>query len=177
MDKADEIALTMEELRALTDFAVQSALDVLDIFERQAPSDTRPRTAIDTASRFARGARRGKALRDAAWDALKAASEAGNAAAAEAARSAMCAASAAYLHPLAHTAQVRHILGAPAHAARALELVAVDAAAASTDHLDKVCQRAPPIVMEILRRFPPAPSGGARVGELIRILEHRLRAE
>ena len=40
-----------------------------------------------------------------------------------AARAAMCATSAAYLHPLADAHQVKHVLGAAAHAARAAELV------------------------------------------------------
>src|SRR5215468_3940534 len=94
------IVLSQQELREVTRFAAESAQDVLEIFERAHPTDARPRDAVDAAWTFARGGNRGKSLRDAAWAALQAARDAGNAAAGEAARAAMCAASAAYLHPL-----------------------------------------------------------------------------
>ena len=69
-----------------------------------------PRDAIDAAWTFARGGERGKTLRDTAWAALSAARDANTAAAGDAARAAMCAASAAY--PSAGNAhQVKHIWG------------------------------------------------------------------
>jgi len=34
---------------------------------------------------------------------------------------------------------------------------------------------APPVVVDVLRRYPSAPSGGRRVGELIRVLDASLR--
>lgn len=119
------IDLTLLELRAVTGYAAACAREALEIFETQRPGDLRPRTAINTAQAFADGAKRIKALRDSAWDAQRAAAEsrdAGAYAASEAARSALAAAGAAFLHPLAKATQVKHILGSAAHAARAFEL-------------------------------------------------------
>src|SRR5690242_6168713 len=101
----------MHELRAVAGYAADWARAVLDIFEQPHPADARPRDAIDAAHAFARGGRRTKALRDAAWAAQAAAKEAHSEAAAHAARAAMAAASAAYLHPLADAHQVKHIIG------------------------------------------------------------------
>jgi len=97
--KTREIVLSMQDLREVTRYAAESAQEVLEIFERVHPADSRPRDAIDAAWTFARGGKRGKILRDTALAAQKAAS-AETEAAGEAARAAMCAASAAYLHPL-----------------------------------------------------------------------------
>ena len=111
-NETGEIVLSMRDLREVTSYAAESAQEVLEIFERAHPADSRPRDAIDAARTFARGGKRGKTLRDTAWAALKAARDADTAAAGDAARAAMCAASAAYLHPLADAHQVKHILGA-----------------------------------------------------------------
>jgi hypothetical protein len=170
-----EIVLSRQDLRAVTRYAAESAQEVLEIFERADPADSRPRGAIDAAWTFARGGERGKALRDAAWAALRAARDADTAAASEAARAAMCAASAAYLHPLADAHQVKHILGAAAHAARAAELTAGDDRAAGADHIERACHRAPLVVVVVLSRYPAAPPGGGRVGELLRDLDAALR--
>lgn len=169
------IVLSMQDLREVTGYAAESAQEVLEIFERAHPADPRPRDAIDAAWTFARGSKRGKTLRDTAWAALKAARDAGTAAAGDAARSAMCAASAAYLHPLANAHQVKHILGAAAHAARASELVAGDDRNVGAEHIEHARRRATPAVVEVLKRYPAAPPGGGRVGELLRDLDEALR--
>jgi len=170
-----EIVLSMPALREVTRYAAESAQEVLEIFERGHPADARPRDAIDAAWTFARGGKRGKTLRDTASAAHKAARDADTAAAGDAARAAMCAASAAYLHPLADAHQVKHILGAAAHAARAAELVAGDDRAVGADHIERARRRATPIVVDVLRRYPAAPPGGGRVGELLRDLDEALR--
>ena len=148
---------------------------VLAVFEAGQPDDLRPRDSIDAAWEFARGGRRGKSLRDAAWAALRAATDAETAAAREAARAAMSAAGAAYLHPLANATQVKHILGAAAYAARAAELVAGDDQTVGAEHVEQAAGRATPAVVEVLRRFPSAPKRGGRVGELMRMLDADLR--
>jgi hypothetical protein len=79
--RTSEIVLSMEDLREVTGYAAESAQEVLEIFERAYPSDLRPREAIDAAWTFARGGKRGKTLRDAAWASHKAAQDAVNAAA------------------------------------------------------------------------------------------------
>lgn len=174
-NETSEIVLSTHDLRAVTRYAAESAQEVLDIFERAHPADARPRDAIDAAWTFARGGKRGKTLRDTAWAALKAARDADTAAAGDAARAAMSAASAAYLHPLADAHQVKHILGAAAYAARTAELVAGDDRDVGADHIELARRRASPIVVDVLSRYPAAPPGGGRVGELLRDLDRALR--
>jgi hypothetical protein len=169
------VVLAMDDLRAVAGFAADSAEDALGIFERAHPTDSRPRDAVDAARAFARGGPRGKILRDTAWAALRAAREADSAAAGDAARAAMSAASAAYLHPLADAHQVKHILGAAAHAASAAELSAGGDRAVGAEHIERAHRRATPVVADVLRRYPAAPPGGGRVGELLRELDETVR--
>src|ERR671914_3021727 len=145
-NETSKIDLSMQDLREVTSYAAKSAKEVLEIFERAHPADSRPRDAIDAARKFARGGERGKTLRDTAWAALKAARDADTAAAGDAARAAMCAASAAYLHPLTDAHQVKHILGAAAHATRAAELIAGDHRGGGADHVERARRRVTPVV-------------------------------
>jgi hypothetical protein len=170
-----EFVLSTEDLRAVAGFAAESAREVLPLFEQDHPDDPRPRAAVEAACAFAEGGRRGKLLRDTAWAAMRAAKEAATPAAAEAARAAMAAAGAAYLHPLADAHQVKHVLGAAAHGARAAELAAGGDPAVGTAHVQRAAQRAGPDVVDVLRRYPAAPPGGGRVGELTRVLDDALR--
>ena len=174
-NETSKIDLSMQDLREVTSYAAESAHEVLEIFERAHPADSRPRDAIDAARRFARGGERGKTLRDTASAALKAARDADTAAAGDAARAALCAASAAYLHPLADAHQVKHILGAAAHAARAAELMAGDHRDVGADHIERARRRATQVVVDVLSRYPAAPPGAGRVGELLRDLDEALR--
>ncbi|MHA6626122.1 putative immunity protein [Pseudonocardia sichuanensis] len=171
---ARAIDLSRSELREVTEYAVACALPALAIFERERPGDRRARAAFEAAQAFAEGGERTKAIRDSAWAAHRAAQEArdaGQAAASDAARAALAAAGAPYLHPLAKATQVRHILGPAAHAARALELSAGDDPAVGAGHIALSRTLAGPVVVDVLRRYPAAPSGGGRVGELIRQLD------
>lgn len=173
-DDSTTIELSRSELREVAGYAVACARPALAIFERERPDDRRPRAAIDAAQAFADGAERTKALRDSAFAAHRAAQEARDAeqaAASDAAR----AAGAAFLHPLANATQVKHILGSAAHAARAFELSAGDDPTVGADHLAQSRILAHPVVVDVLRRYPAAPRGGGRVGELIRQLDASLR--
>jgi hypothetical protein len=177
-DDTTTIELSLCELRAVAGYAAACARPALAVFERERPDDRRPRAAVDAAQAFAEGAERTKALRDSAWAAQRAAQaarDAGQAAASDAARAALAAAGAAFLHPLAEATQVKHILGSAAHAARALELAAGDDPAAGAGHIAQARILAPLVVAEVLRRYPAAPRGGGRVGELIRQLDASLR--
>ncbi|WP_433476655.1 putative immunity protein [Spirillospora sp. CA-142024] len=177
-DDSATIELSRSELREVTGYAVACARPALVIFERERPDDHRPRAAIDAAQAFVDGAERTKALRDSAWAAHRAAQEtrdAGLAAASDAARAALAAASAAFLHPLAKATQVKHILGSAAHAARAFELSVGDDPTVGADHIAQSRILARPAVVDVLRRYPTAPPGGGRVGELIRQLDASLR--
>ncbi|MFI7678417.1 putative immunity protein [Actinophytocola sp. NPDC049390] len=172
-----EIELGTDELRAIAAYAVTCAEPALTLFERDRPGDDRPRAAIDAARAFADGGPRTKAIRDRAWAAQRAyqeARDAGQAAASEAARSALAAASAAYLHPLAKATQVPHILGAAAHAARAFELDAHEETVGD-EYVGKARGLAGPVVVDVLGRYPAAPPGRGRVGELVRRLDTSLR--
>jgi immunity protein 5 of polymorphic toxin system len=177
-DESATIKLSRAELRQVTGYAVACARPALEIFERQRPDDPRPWSAVAAAQAFADGGERTQALRDTAWAAQRAAREAGDAeqaAASEAARAALAAAGAAFLHPLAKATQVKHILGAAGHAARAFELSAGDDPAVGAGHIAWARRLASPAVVEVLRRYPAAPPGGGRVGELIRQLDTSLR--
>ncbi|QCB56540.1 exonuclease SbcC [Sphingopyxis sp. PAMC25046] len=172
---AAEIDLDLADLREVVAYAVGNAEQVLPIFERGHASDGRPGEAIAAASTFACGGPRVKTLRDTAWAAHKAAQETDDRAASEAARAAMCAPAAAFLHPLARPAQVRHILGAAAHAARASELAAGDDQVAGCDFVERLARATNSKVIEILCRYPEPPRGGGRTGELLRMLDRKLR--
>jgi hypothetical protein len=177
-DESLTIELSMAELRGVAGYAAECARPALAIFERARPDDRRPRAAIDAAQAFADGAKRTKAIRDSAWAANRAYQEtrdAGQAAASDAARAAVAAASAAFLHPLAKATQVKHILGPAAHAARAFELDAGDDPDVGADYLERVEGLAGPVVVSVLTRYPNAPSGGGRAGELLRRLDASLR--
>ncbi|MCC6313564.1 MAG: exonuclease SbcC [Thermomicrobiales bacterium] len=175
---ATNIELTRSELRAVVGYAAACARPALALFERECPDDRRPRAAIDAAQAFADGGERTRALRESAWAAHRAAQKtrnAGQAAASNAARAAGHAAGAAFLHPLANSMQVKHLLGSAAHAARACELAAGNDPAIAADCIARARSLAPPLVVDVLRRYPVAPDGGGRVGELIRQLDALLR--
>jgi hypothetical protein len=177
-DESMTIELGRSELREVAGYAAACARPALAIFERELPGDRRPRAAVEAAQAFADGGERTKALRDSAWAAHRAAQEArdaGHAAASDAARAAGHAVGAAFLHPLAKASQVKHILGSAAHAARAFELCAGDDPAVGAEHIARSRVLAGPVVADVLRRFPVAPGGGGRVGELIRQLDASLR--
>ncbi|MCQ8773110.1 putative immunity protein [Streptomyces telluris] len=174
--ESDKIELSEPELREIAGYAADCARRTLSIFEQSHPADTRPRDAIEAAYAFAGGGRRTAALRQSAWAAFRAAREATSPAAVDAARAASHAAGAAYLHPLANAHQVKHILGAAAHAARAEELKSGEDPCADADTLEWARHHAPAAVTAVLSRLPVAPPGGGRVGELIRDLDAALRA-
>jgi hypothetical protein len=159
-------------------YAVGCARPALAIFERDLPGDPRPRAAIDAADAFAEGAERTRVLRDTAWAALRAANEArdaGRLAASDAARAAVATCGAAFLHPLPRATQVKHILGSAAYAARAFEIAAGGDATVAAARISDAVRLASPVVVDVLRRYPPAPASGGRIGELLRELDAALR--
>jgi hypothetical protein len=164
--------LTLDELRALTGWAAACASRALPLYETRVPGDPRPASAISAAREFASGAPRTKLLRTAAWEALAAAGATSDLAASAAARAAVGAAGAAYLHPLASPHQVKHIVGPAQQAAWAHELSGGDASA----EIEWALDHAPPTVSEILRRFPEGKPGKSRPGDLHRRLESALRS-
>ncbi|RQX21986.1 exonuclease SbcC, partial [Micromonospora chalcea] len=82
---------------------------------------------------------------------------------------------AAYLHPIAKATQVGHILRAAANAARVAELEAGGDEIVGVAALDRYRQLATPVLVDVLRRYPPVTGGGSRVARLMSALDHDLR--
>jgi hypothetical protein len=171
-----DFELTMDELRVVTHYVLESAEEVLPVFEEASPGDPRPRAAIDAAREFVSGARRTTLQRVTSLNAHRAAREAPTEAARLAARAAGDAASAAYLHPIAKATQVGHILRAAASAARVGELNADGDPRVGLRLIEEARQRAAPALIGILNRYPLAPTGKSRAVQLMTILDTSLRA-
>ena len=167
--------LTMDELRVVARYVLQHAEDVLPVFEQAVPDDPRPRAAVDAARAFIDGADRTRLQRVASLGAHRAARSAPSEAARLAARSAGDAASAAYLHPIAQADQVGHILRAAASAARIGELEAGGDPGIGDARLERSRQRATPVLIDVLRRYPPAKGGRSRVAQFMSGLDRALR--
>jgi len=170
-----EIALGEDELRQITLYAATCARRVLSVFEAAQPNDPRPREAIAEAEAFGAGKRRTAILRTAAWSAYAAAREVKDAPAAHAAHAASHAAAAAYLHPIASSHQVKHVLGAAVHQALAFELEAGNDMSVGSAQLSWAASLAPPVVRDALRRLPSPPCGLGRFSKLLNELDADLR--
>ena len=166
--------LTSDELREVARFVVWHAEDVLAVFELAVLGDHRPRAAIDAAWAFIHGANRTRLQRVTSLDAHRAARSAPSEAARLAGRSAGDAASAAYLHPIAQANQVGHILRASASVARIGEIDAGGDPAVADALLERSRERATPVLIDVLRRYPAATSSSSRVGQLMSTLHHLL---
>ncbi|QIS03803.1 exonuclease SbcC [Nocardia brasiliensis] len=178
-EQSESIALSMAELREVTAYALACADPAVPLFERECPDDPRVRAVVEQARAFAAGGKRTKAIRVTALAAHRAAWAAaahGRPIAAAAAHAAGATGSSAYLHPLAKATQVWHILGAAAYTAAALELAAGGDESVGTAYLDTARELAGPFLIGVLSRYPRAPGGRGRAGELVRSLDHALRA-
>lgn len=167
--------LTLDELRVVTRYVAESAESVLPTFEAACPDDRRPRAAIEAAWEFVDGAPRSKVQRITSLDAHRAAKNSPHESARLAAQAAGDAASAAYLHPIAKAHQVGHILRAAANAARIAEIQAGDNPAAADDAIERAYERAPRALTDVLRRYPPAPTGTNRPAQLMSVLDACMR--
>lgn len=165
----------MDELRAVARFAAACAEPALVLFVKACPDDPRPAEALAAARVFGEGAARSRLQRATAVAAHRAGREAPTDAARHAAFAAGDAAAAAYLHPLAKATQVRHILGAAAHAARAAELARGDDPVVAEYVVTAAAKRADPVVQDVLSRYPRVPAGRNRVSALIHRLDSLLR--
>lgn len=170
-----DFQLTMDELRAVARFALECAHPALVLFTRACPDDGRAAAALEAARVFADGAPRSRLQRTAAAAAQRAGQESPSEAARFAAYAARDASAAAYLHPLAKATQVRHILGAPAHAARAAEVARGDDPVVAEYVITAAAKRATPTVLNVLGRYPRAPSGRSRIAGLTLRLDSLLR--
>jgi hypothetical protein len=165
-----ELPLSLDELRQLSLWTAECAEQALPLV----PDDPRPREAIEAVREFGAGGKRTKAIRTAAWAALKAAGELEDPAAEAAARAAVGAAGSAYLHPIAAATQVKHIVASAQYAAYAQELATGDPAAADAV-IRRAIERVPQAVRDIIARYPDGSPGRSRLGELHRQIEDKLR--
>ena len=83
---------------------------------------------------------------------------------------------AAHLHPIANADQVGHILRAAASAARVAELNAGNDPEVGNMLIDQARQRATPVLVDVLSRYPSARAANDRVAQLMSTLDTALRA-
>ena len=140
------LTLTEEDRRVLAVWAADCAERVLPLFEAQAPSDARPRQAIDGLRAFARGDMRIGPVRSLAAGAHAAAREIRDPAGVAAARSAGQAAGVAHM--------AAHARGAAAYAVKAAALATPDHPTVATDEARWQLRHASSAVRDVLGRLP-----------------------
>ena len=167
--------LSDEDRRRLGLWTADCAERALPLFEVHAPTDPRPREAVEAARAFARGGRRTAQLRSAASAAYAAAREVGDPGAAAAARATGLAAATAFIHAAVSKDQEKHALGPAVYAARARELAASDDHLTGDEEIRWAIEHAPPAVRDILRRLPARSGGRSRLEALYYRLDAALR--
>jgi len=170
------MTLSEEDRRLVGLWAADCAERVLPLFEEKAPSDARPREAIEGIRAFARGGKRTAKLRSLALAAYAAAREVSDPSATAAARAAGLAAATAYMHALATLDQAKHILGPVVYGARARELAAVNDPSTGDEEIRWAIKHASLTVREVLRRMPVRGSGRSRLDALYYHLDAGLRS-
>jgi hypothetical protein len=152
------LTLSEDDRRVLAVWAADCAERTLSLFEAQAPSDTRPRDAIDGLRAFARGEMRIGPVRALSAAAHAAAREVGDPTAVAAARAAGQAAGVA--HMAAHARGV-------AYAAIAAGLAAPHDPTVVADEVRWQLDRASPAVRDVLRKLPAPSRAAGMLGALI----------
>jgi hypothetical protein len=170
-------SLSMESLRAIGSWAADCAGRALPVYEAHADPDSRPRAAIEGIRVFAGGGKRTAQLRSLALLAFSAAREAGDPAAAAAARAAGLAASSAYTHPLADIQQTKHIVGPAAYAALALELHHAGDQNIGDGEVRWAIEHAPSAVRAVLLQMPARKAGNSRLDRILYELDEGIRAQ
>lgn len=172
---SEEIALSEEDRRLVAQWAADCAERVLPLFEAKAPSDTRPRAAVEGARAFALDGKRTAQLRAVGWAAFAAAREVGDPVATAAARAANLAAATPYTHALATPHQSKHVLGPAVYQAQARELAAGNDSGVGDAEIRWAIEHAPTTVREVVRRFPAREPGRTRLATLFYELDAGLR--
>ncbi|MFJ3966519.1 putative immunity protein [Streptomyces sp. NPDC090036] len=171
----DEVTITEEDRRLLGLWAADCVQRALPLFEAKAPSDTRPREAIEGIRAYVDEGKRTAKLRSLAWAAQAAAREVDDQAATAAARAACHAAATPYIHPLATPHQSKHVLGPAVYEALAHELAAGGDTDVGDEEIRWAIEHAPPAVRELLRRMPARSPGRSRLDTLYYALDTGLR--
>lgn len=173
--KTKRLQLTEADLHLVARWAAACAARALSLFEAAAPTDMRPRNAIEGARAFARGGKRTANLRALGWAALAASREVREPVAAAAARAACLAAASAYTHPIATPHQINHVLGPVVYAAHARELAADGDLRIGDKEIEWALRRATPALRAIVRRMPARRPGRGRLAQLFSQLDAGLR--
>jgi hypothetical protein len=173
--KPNPITLSLDDRRLFGSWAADSAERVLPLFQAKAPSDSRPRDAIEGSRIFARGGKRTVQLRTVALAALAAARDVGDPSAAAAARAAAAAATTAYTKALAAPHHAKHALVPAVYAALAREIAANDDPVAGDEEIRWAIDHASPAVREIVCRWPARVPGRTRLNALYYQLDAGLR--
>ena len=177
MDRESKyFTLSLESLRVIGGWAVDCAEQALSVYEAHPDSDSRPRAAIEGIREFASGGKRTARLRILAVEANAAAREVGDGAAAAAARAAGHAAASAYTHPLADVHQTKHIVGAAAYAALALELDHAGDPSVADAEVRWAIAHAPAEVREVLLQMPARQAGKSRLDTILYALDAGIRS-
>lgn len=163
---AGALTLSEDDRRVLAVWAADCAERTLRLFEAQAPSDPRPRDAIDGLRAFARGEMRIGPVRTLAAQAHAAAREVGDPAAVAAARAAGQAAGVAHM--------AAHGRGAAAYAAKAAGLAAPHDPTAVAAEVRWQFDHALPAVRDVLRRLPTPIRSAGMLGALISDLHTKI---
>jgi hypothetical protein len=108
--------------------------------------------------------------------ALSAAREAGDPAAAAAARAAGLAASSAYTHPLADVQQTKHIVGPAAYGALALELYHAGDPNVGAGEVRWAIEHVTSEVREVLLQMPARKAGTSRLDKILYELDEGIRS-
>lgn len=167
--------LSLDSLRAIAAWSADCADRALPVFEARAGSDPRPRAAIEGTRVFARGGERVAQLRSLAMAAHAAARAQADPGAAAAARAAGLAAAVAYTHPLVDVHQTKHVVGAAAYAALALELDRGGDREVGDAMVRWALEHAPAEAREVLGHMPPRADGRSRLERLCFALDSGLR--
>ncbi len=167
--------LSLESIRALGSWVADCAERALPVYENYADSDPRPREAIAGIRVFAAGGKRTAQLRTLALSAFSAAREAGDPAAAAAARAAGLAASSAYTHPLVDVQQTKHIVGPAAYAALALELNQAGDHSMGDNEVIWAVEHVTPEVRAILLHMPAREIGRTRLENIMYKIDVSIR--
>jgi hypothetical protein len=174
-DESKYFTLSLDSLRAIAAWSADCAERALPLFEKYAPADSRPRAAIEGIRAFAAGGKRAAALRTLALAAHAAAREVSHPAASAAARAAGTAAASAYTHPLIDVQQTKHIIGAAAYAALALELDPGGGPTVAEEEIQWALEHVTAEVREVLLHMPAREPGKSRLDQLLYELDAGVR--
>jgi hypothetical protein len=169
------MAISDDERREVARWAAASAERGLPLYEALAPSDTRPREAVQIARAFSNGTTgRSRVLSRIALAAHRAGREIGDPVGLAVARSASLSAAAANIHGEATIGTLGHILGAASYIALARELAGGGQSAAD-EEIRWATQQATPTLRDLIERVPPATPGRGRLSEIQNQLDIALR--